>query len=36
MGRNGRRWVEQQFSAERMVEGNLAVYRELLAGRDIL
>ena len=30
MGREGRRWVESQFTADHMVEGNLAVYRELL------
>ena len=35
MGCQGRHRVEQQFSAERMVEGNLAVYRELLAGQDV-
>lgn len=31
MGKAGRRWVEGHFSADHMVEGNLAVYRELLA-----
>jgi len=30
LGRAGRLWVENTFSADRMVEGNLAVYRELL------
>lgn len=30
LGVAGRQWVEQGFSADRMVEGNLAVYRELL------
>ena len=29
-GQAGRLWVESGFSADRMVEGNLAVYRELL------
>ncbi len=28
-GRDGRAWVEHGFSADRMVDGNLAVYREL-------
>jgi glycosyltransferase involved in cell wall biosynthesis len=28
-GQSGRQWVEEGFSAERMVEGNLAVYEEL-------
>jgi glycosyltransferase involved in cell wall biosynthesis len=28
-GRSGRQWVQERFSAERMVEGNLAVYEEL-------
>lgn len=30
LGQAGRQWVENGFSADRMVEGNLAVYRELL------
>lgn len=30
LGQAGRQWVENGFSANRMVEGNLAVYRELL------
>lgn len=33
LGQAGRLWVENGFSADRMVEGNLAVYRELL-GKD--
>lgn len=33
LGRAGRRWVEEAFSEGIMVEGNLAVYRELLDGR---
>lgn len=32
LGQAGREWVENGFSADRMVEGNLAVYRELLGG----
>jgi glycosyltransferase involved in cell wall biosynthesis len=31
MGRAGRRWVAERFSAERMVEETLAVYREIQA-----
>jgi glycosyltransferase involved in cell wall biosynthesis len=31
LGGAGREWVESHFSGDRMVEGNLAVYRELLA-----
>ncbi len=31
LGHAGRHWVEQAFSADIMVEGNLAVYREVLA-----
>jgi glycosyltransferase involved in cell wall biosynthesis len=33
MGRAGREVIERGFSVDRMVEGNLAVYREL-AGTD--
>ena len=33
MGRAGRSLVQREFSVDRMVEGNLAVYRELLAER---
>ena len=32
MGARGRRRVLEEFSVDRMVEGNLAVYREMLAG----
>ena len=32
MGRHGRELAEQEFSIDRMVEGNLAVYNKLLAG----
>ena len=32
LGRAGRHWVEEAFSADIMVDGNLAVYRELLDG----
>jgi glycosyltransferase involved in cell wall biosynthesis len=32
LGRNGRALVERQFTVDRMVEGNLRVYEELLAG----
>ncbi len=31
MGAAGRRWVEERFSADRMVEETLAVYREVLS-----
>jgi glycosyltransferase involved in cell wall biosynthesis len=30
LGQAGRRWVEEAFSADLMVDGNLAVYRELV------
>ena len=30
MGLSGRQWVENYFSEDRMVEGNLAVYQDLL------
>ncbi|MGM9489818.1 glycosyltransferase [Ideonella sp. YS5] len=33
MGAAGREWVERHFSIDAMVEGNLAVYRELLERR---
>jgi glycosyltransferase involved in cell wall biosynthesis len=33
LGKAGRQWVENGFSADRMVEGNLSVYREFL-GKD--
>ena len=34
MGEAGRKLVSQEFSVEAMVEGNLAVYRDLLEARD--
>jgi glycosyltransferase involved in cell wall biosynthesis len=33
LGEGGRRWVEEEFTCGRMVEGNLAIYRKLLAPR---
>ncbi|MEX0730931.1 MAG: glycosyltransferase [Aquisalimonadaceae bacterium] len=33
LGRGGREWVEQVFSIDSMVEGNLRVYAELLDGK---
>ena len=30
LGQAGRRWVEEAFSADLMVDGNLAIYREVL------
>lgn len=32
LGQNGRSLIEREFSVDAMVEGNLAVYRELLSG----
>ena len=34
MGANGRHRVLTEFSVDRMVEGNLAVYEELLNRKD--
>jgi hypothetical protein len=30
LGQAGRQWVEEAFSADLMVDGNLTVYRELV------
>ncbi|MDD2769707.1 MAG: glycosyltransferase [Methylococcus sp.] len=35
MGRHGRELIDREFSVDGMVEGNLAVYRELLAERSV-
>lgn len=33
LGEAGRNWIALEFSVSRMVEGNLAIYREILAAR---